>query len=50
MRLDRDRRLLRISIDEISLRSRYFARGGGIDQMHFGGGTPTYLPKKRLTR
>ncbi len=35
-------------LNEISLRSRYFARGGGIDQMHFGGGTPTYLPKKRL--
>jgi oxygen-independent coproporphyrinogen-3 oxidase len=33
---------------EISLRSRYFNRGRTIDQMHFGGGTPTYLPKKLL--
>src|SRR5277367_5267713 len=35
-------------LGEISLRSRYFDRSGVIDQMHFGGGTPTYLPKKRL--
>src|ERR1700730_7284364 len=33
---------------EISLRSRYFDRTRVIDQMHFGGGTPTYLPKKLL--
>jgi oxygen-independent coproporphyrinogen III oxidase len=35
-------------LGEISLRSRYFDRCGVIDQLHFGGGTPTYLPKKRL--
>jgi oxygen-independent coproporphyrinogen-3 oxidase len=35
-------------LSEISLRARYFDRVGSIDQMHFGGGTPTYLPKKRL--
>lgn len=33
---------------EISLRSRYFDRNRGIDQLHLGGGTPTFLPKKRL--
>jgi len=35
-------------LDEISMRSRYFAASRVIDQLHFGGGTPTYLPKKRL--
>lgn len=35
-------------LDEISLRGGYFDRGAGIDQVHFGGGTPTYLPQKRL--
>src|ERR1700722_32521 len=35
-------------LDEISLRSRYFDRNRVIDQMHFGGGTPTFLPKKLL--
>jgi oxygen-independent coproporphyrinogen III oxidase len=35
-------------LGEISLRSRYFDRSGVIDQVHFGGGTPAYLPKKRL--
>lgn len=35
-------------LGEISLRSRYFDRCGVIDQLHFGGGTPTFLPKKRL--
>ena len=33
---------------EISLRSRYFDRNRVIDQLHLGGGTPTFLPKKRL--
>jgi oxygen-independent coproporphyrinogen-3 oxidase len=33
---------------EISLRSRYFDRNRGIDQLHLGGGTPTFLPKTRL--
>jgi oxygen-independent coproporphyrinogen-3 oxidase len=35
-------------LTEISLRSRYFDRTRVIDQMHFGGGTPTFLPKKLL--
>lgn len=38
------RQLLR----EITLRGRYFAPDRLVEQMHFGGGTPTYLPKKRL--
>jgi oxygen-independent coproporphyrinogen III oxidase len=33
---------------EISVRSRYFDRNRGIDQLHLGGGTPTFLPKTRL--
>ncbi len=33
---------------EIGLRSRYFGRGRAIEQMHFGGGTPSFLPKTRL--
>jgi oxygen-independent coproporphyrinogen-3 oxidase len=36
-------------LTEIALRSRYFDRDSVIDQMHFGGGTPTYLPTRRLT-
>jgi oxygen-independent coproporphyrinogen III oxidase len=35
-------------LTEISLRSPYFDRARVIDQMHFGGGTPTFLPKKLL--
>ena len=35
-------------LDEISMRSRFFAANRVIDQLHFGGGTPTFLPKKRL--
>jgi len=35
-------------LDEITMRSRYFDGNRVMDQMHFGGGTPTYLPKKRL--
>lgn len=35
-------------LGEISLRGRHFDRNRVIDQLHFGGGTPTYLPKKRL--
>ncbi len=33
---------------EIGLRGRYFGRGHVIEQMHFGGGTPSFLPKTRL--
>jgi oxygen-independent coproporphyrinogen-3 oxidase len=35
-------------LSEIALRSRFFDRARIIDQMHFGGGTPTFLPKKLL--
>jgi oxygen-independent coproporphyrinogen III oxidase len=33
---------------EISLRAGHFARDRPVEQMHFGGGTPTYLPKQLL--
>jgi oxygen-independent coproporphyrinogen-3 oxidase len=33
---------------EISLRSRLYDRNRVVDQLHFGGGTPTYLPVKFL--
>ena len=33
---------------EISMRGRYFDRRRMVEQMHFGGGTPTYLPTKLL--
>jgi len=35
-------------LDEVGRRSAYFDRERVVQQMHFGGGTPTYLPKKRL--
>jgi oxygen-independent coproporphyrinogen-3 oxidase len=35
-------------IAEASLRSRHFDRARVVEQLHFGGGTPTYLPKKLL--
>jgi oxygen-independent coproporphyrinogen-3 oxidase len=35
-------------LSEISLRSRLFDRNRVVDQLHFGGGTPTYLPVKFL--
>ena len=35
-------------LSEISLRSRVFDRNRVVDQLHFGGGTPTYLPAKYL--
>lgn len=35
-------------LSEISLRSRLFNRNRIVDQLHFGGGTPTYLPVKFL--
>jgi oxygen-independent coproporphyrinogen-3 oxidase len=48
-RLDRIERYVGHLLDEISLRSQYFDRITRIiDQMHFGGGTPTFLPKKLL--
>jgi oxygen-independent coproporphyrinogen-3 oxidase len=33
---------------EISMRSRHFNRSRVVDQLHFGGGTPTFLPTKLL--
>ena len=36
-------------LEEISLRSGYFDRSRIVEQLHFGGGTPTYLPKDSLT-
>src|SRR6202051_5317199 len=47
--LDRIDTYVRHLLAEILLRSRYFDRSRIIDQMHFGGGTPTFLPKKLLT-
>jgi oxygen-independent coproporphyrinogen-3 oxidase len=47
-RLGRIERYVGHLLAEISLRSRYFDRVRVIDQLHFGGGTPTFLPKKLL--
>jgi oxygen-independent coproporphyrinogen III oxidase len=33
---------------EVALRSGYFARSREVEQFHFGGGTPTFLPQQRL--
>ena len=46
--LDRIDTYVRHLLAEILLRSRYFDRNRIIDQMHFGGGTPAFLPKKLL--
>ena len=35
-------------LSEISLRCRLFDRNRVVDQLHFGGGTPTFLPVKSL--
>jgi oxygen-independent coproporphyrinogen-3 oxidase len=35
---------------EIAGRSLYFDRARGVEQLHFGGGTPTYLPKSALVQ
>ncbi|HEY2675687.1 MAG TPA: oxygen-independent coproporphyrinogen III oxidase [Steroidobacteraceae bacterium] len=35
-------------LKEIALRGAYFGRARLIDQLHFGGGTPSYLPVKSL--
>jgi oxygen-independent coproporphyrinogen III oxidase len=35
-------------LDEVGRRAAYFDRERVVEQMHFGGGTPTFLPKKRL--
>jgi oxygen-independent coproporphyrinogen-3 oxidase len=47
--LDRADTYVRQLLREISRRSTYFKRSRIIEQMHFGGGTPTFLPKKRLS-
>jgi oxygen-independent coproporphyrinogen-3 oxidase len=46
--LDRIDHYVKSLLTEILLRGRYFDRTRVIDQMHFGGGTPTSLPKKLL--
>lgn len=46
--LDRVDAYVRHLLGEISLRSQYFDKSRVIDQMNFGGGTPTFLPKKLL--
>jgi oxygen-independent coproporphyrinogen-3 oxidase len=40
---------VRYLLHEISQRGAFFDRGRVVEQMHFGGGTPTFLPKKLLT-
>ena len=35
-------------LQEIGLRSAYFDRKRTVEQLHFGGGTPTFLPQKLL--
>lgn len=36
-------------LEEVRLRSRYFDRRRIVEQLHFGGGTPTFLPRDLLT-
>ena len=48
--LDRIETYVEHLIREISLRARLFDRNRVIDQLHFGGGTPTYLPKALLVQ
>src|ERR1035441_5565013 len=40
---------VRCLLHEISQRGAFFDRGRVVEQMHFGGGTPTFLPNKLLT-
>jgi oxygen-independent coproporphyrinogen-3 oxidase len=47
-RLDRIGTYVGFLLREISLRARLFDRNRVIDQLHFGGGTPTFLPQKLL--
>src|SRR5579871_448790 len=47
-KLDRADRYVERLGAEIERRSRYFERGRTVEQLHFGGGTPTFLPRKRL--
>ena len=47
--LDRADNYVRHLLREITQRGAYFDRDRVVEQMHFGGGTPTFLPDKRLT-
>lgn len=47
-KLDRIDSYVQRVLKEIALRASYFSRERPIDQMHFGGGTPSYLPIKSL--
>jgi oxygen-independent coproporphyrinogen III oxidase len=47
-KLDRIDTYVRRLLEEISLRSQRFNRSRIVDQLHFGGGTPTFLPAKLL--
>jgi len=46
--LDRADAYTRLLLREITQRSTYFDRTRVVEQLHFGGGTPTFLPKHRL--
>ena len=46
--LERADAYFRHLVREIEQRSVYFDRARTVEQMHFGGGTPTYLPKRLL--
>jgi oxygen-independent coproporphyrinogen-3 oxidase len=47
-KLDRIDSYVQRVLKEIALRAGYFSRARPIDQMHFGGGTPSYLPINSL--
>lgn len=48
LKLDRIDSYVQRVLKEIALRAGYFSRQRPIEQMHFGGGTPSYLPVKSL--
>ncbi len=47
--LDRADTYVRHLLREITQRSAYFDRSRVVEQLHFGGGTPTFLPNRLLT-
>jgi oxygen-independent coproporphyrinogen-3 oxidase len=47
-RLDRADSYVRHLLREITQRAGYFGRGRTVEQMHFGGGTPTFLARHLL--
>jgi oxygen-independent coproporphyrinogen III oxidase len=47
-RLGRVDDYVRYFLEEVSLRSTFFDRKRAVEQLHFGGGTPTFLPKKLM--